>query len=220
MSEFDNRSPEDVEYGLSLPYHLTEAAKEEVAMADDLCELLTEFDFLEHKISNTLPQLLIEDYDLAFQPHILIVENTKNELKLLQSFFRLSSDILAVYKTQLVEQLWGRMQNFATPKITEILTQAKQSKTAWLCPLIPSLTHPGGNLIRTITGHTSFIWAVATIPNSHQAISGSIDGIIKIWNLDTGEEVFTFNAHSDAIKSLAVTSDAKRAVSYSSYKTL
>ena len=174
MSDFHNLLIEDAEYILNLPYHLTEAG-----MADDLCELLTEFEFLQHKVSNTLPQSLIEDYDLALQPHIKIVEQTKNELKLLQSFFQLSSDILAEHKTQLVEQLWGRLQNFETPKIIEILKRAKQSKTVWLRPLVPSLAHPGGNLIRTLTGHNFFIWAVATIPNCHQAISGSIDGVIK-----------------------------------------
>lgn len=42
MNEFDNRLPEDVEYGLNLPYHLAKAAKEEAAIIDDLLGLLTD----------------------------------------------------------------------------------------------------------------------------------------------------------------------------------
>jgi hypothetical protein len=38
--------PEDVEYGLHLPYHLAMAG-----MDDDLCDLLTEFEFIEYKLS-------------------------------------------------------------------------------------------------------------------------------------------------------------------------
>ncbi|GAB1541907.1 hypothetical protein NUACC21_45800 [Scytonema sp. NUACC21] len=37
-------------------------------MANDLCELLTEFEFIEHKVFASRPQPLIEDYDLALQP--------------------------------------------------------------------------------------------------------------------------------------------------------
>lgn len=33
-------------------------------MVDELCTLLTDFDFIDHKISTYTPQLLIEDYNL------------------------------------------------------------------------------------------------------------------------------------------------------------
>ncbi|MEC4813606.1 MAG: hypothetical protein SAK29_10110 [Scytonema sp. PMC 1069.18] len=42
MSKFENLSPEDQEYILNLPYHLAQAS-----IADDLYELLTEFEFIE-----------------------------------------------------------------------------------------------------------------------------------------------------------------------------
>lgn len=45
MNEFNNLSPEDTEYILGLAYHLAAAG-----MVDDLCEFLTEFEFLEYKV--------------------------------------------------------------------------------------------------------------------------------------------------------------------------
>jgi hypothetical protein len=72
VSEFDNLLPEDAEYLLNLPYHLVEAD-----MADDLCELLIEFEFLEYKILASAPQPLIEDYDLALQPSIKLEPRKK-----------------------------------------------------------------------------------------------------------------------------------------------
>lgn len=66
MSEFENLSPEDAEYILNLPYHLASGN-----MADDLCELLTEFEFLLHKVSTLDPQQLIEDYELTASAHAL-----------------------------------------------------------------------------------------------------------------------------------------------------
>jgi len=109
MNDFNNLSSEDSEYVCNLPYHLA-AAK----MAEDLCELLTEFEFLEYKVGNLEPQLLIDDYDLALQDGIMITDERKYRLELIQGAIQLSANILTEDKTQLAGQLLGRLLGYDT----------------------------------------------------------------------------------------------------------
>jgi WD40 repeat protein len=140
-------------------------------------------------------------------------------LKRIQGALRLSAHILAKDKTQLVGQLWGRMQCFDVPEIQQLLSQAKQSKTTWLRPLTASLTSPGGRLLRTLAGHSDWVSTVAATPDGKRAISGSWDHTLKVWNLETGEELFTLIGHTSYIGAVAVTSDGKKAIS-GSWNTL
>ena len=120
MSEFDNRSPEDVGYGLDLPYHLAKASREEAAMADELCELLTEFEFIEYKVSGLAPQPLIDDYELALQPDIEISEEIKDNLRLIQSAIRMSANVLADDRSQLPSQLLGHLMPYRSVDESEL----------------------------------------------------------------------------------------------------
>ena len=122
------------------------------------CRLLTDFEFIEAKINHPKfgVQALIEDYDLIDNPKVLTnIESDHNKvkiLKLIQGALQLSAHILAKHKTQLIGQLWGRLLPFKDPEILVLLEQAKQSKTTWLRLLRPTLTPPGGRLVRTKFG--------------------------------------------------------------------
>jgi WD40 repeat protein len=123
-------------------------------------------------------------------------------------------------KTQLAGQLWGRMQGFDVPEIQQLLSQAKQSKTTWLRPLTPSLVSPNESLIRTFKGHSDSVWSVAVTPDGKQVISGSQDGTLKIWNLNTGKLVRTITAHDGSINAISTTPDGLQVISGSDDKTL
>jgi len=194
-------------------------------------QLLTDFNFLAEKIHHPVfgLQALIEDYDLVEdppQPPLLRGENISlnsekvKTLKRVQGALRLSAHILANDKTQLVGQLWGRLQGFDVPEIQQLLSQAKQSKTTGLRPLTPSLTSPGGQLLRTLSGHSDSVRAVAVTADGKQAISASSDNTLKVWDLATGEELLTLNGHSSSVNAVAVTGDGKQAISASSDNTL
>ncbi len=168
MNTFTNLSPEDTVYLLKLPYHLAHAN-----MVDELCTLLTDFDFIDHKISTSTPQLLIEDYNLAIQIHI--PQLTQNNLQLIQSAIQLSANILTENHTQLAGQLLGRLLSYETPEIQTLLQQAKQYKgSPWLRPLISSLTNP----------------------DASKAVSVASDRTLKIWDLHTGGAIASFTADS------------------------
>ena len=162
-----------------LAYHLTEAGREE-----ELEALLLNFDWLQAKLNATDIYSLIADYDF-------LSDNTN--LRLVQEALRLSSHVLVEDKTQLASQLWGRLLSFDVPEIQTLLNQTLQSisplsplsplfplSLPWLRPTTPSLTPPGGRLIRTLTGHSSWVNAVAITPDGKRAISGSYDRTLKV----------------------------------------
>ena len=204
----------------SLPTYLAEASE-----GERLHSLLTNFDFIDAKISAVAPQPLIADYDLALKSELLAsdggLQRKADCLKLIQDALRLSAHILAQDKTQLAGQLLGRLLSFEVPEIQGILEQAKQWKAApWLRPLTPTLTPPSEQLLRTLTGHTRPVTSVAVTSDGKRVISGSADNTLKVWNLETGEELFTLRGHTLPITSVAVTPDGKLAISGSWGKTL
>ncbi len=187
-------------------------------------QTLNNFDFLVAKIKHPTfgVQPLIEDYDLIDHEEILNYPEYNPEkvksLKLIQGALRLSAHVLAVDKAQLASQLHGRLLNQKMlEEIQALLTQIKQqTNTPWLCPLTPSLTPPGGRLLRTLIGHGDWVKTVAVTPNGKQIISGSKDNTIKVWNLETGEEQFTLTGHTGSVNAVAVTPDGKLVISGSS----
>ena len=203
----DNRN-----YALkNLPIHMAQAGHN-----NKLFRFLTDFDFIEAKLYDLTPQVLIEDYDLALAPEILISDEKKDCLKVIQGAIRLSAHILDRNNTQLAGQLLGRLLSHESPEIQAMLEQAKQwHSNPWLRPLIASLTPPGGSLLCTLTGHTAEVTAVAVTPDGRCAISASKDKTLKIWALDTGVELFTLVGHDDWVTAVAVTPDGQCAISAS-----
>ena len=80
-----------------------------------------------------------------------------------------------------------------------MLSRARVATAAtWLRPLTPSLTPPGGALVRTLEGHASAVAGVAVTPDGKRAVSASDDKTLKVWDLATGAVLHTLEGHSDA----------------------
>ena len=79
-----------------------------------------------------------------------------------------------------------------------------------------------GTRLKTLTGHTDSVIALAITPDSKQIVSGSgsRDSTIKIWNIETGENIDTFIGHQSSIRAIAITPDGKNIVSASSDTTV
>ncbi|MDF5730332.1 MAG: WD40 repeat domain-containing protein [Rhizonema sp. PD38] len=189
-------------------------------------KLLTDFEFIVEKTQhpNYGVDALISDYDLINYPEVEKNSDYNQEkvkaLKLIQGALLLSAHILHQDMTQLREQLWGRLLSFNLPEIQAILSQIKASKTVWLRLLTSSLTSPGGSLLRTLTGHSHWVNTVAITPDGKYAISGSSDKTLKVWNLETVQEISTLTGHSHWVNTVAITPDGKYAISGSLDKTL
>src|SRR4028119_2310929 len=187
---------------------------------------LTDFNFMMAKIQHPEfgVQALIDDFNLVDDSEALTHPEYNSEkvkaLNFIQAALWISADILTLDKTQLAEQLLGRLLHFNIPAIQGMAEVAKQWKAApWLRPLTSCLTPPGRGLLRTLNGHSSSVNAVAVTADGKRAISGSYK-TVKVWDLTTGKEQFTLKGHSSSVDSVAVTADGKRAISGSDDKTL
>lgn len=67
--------------------------------------------------------------------------------------------------------------------------------------------------VRTFSGHSFEVNAVAIAPDGTTAISASADGTLKIWDIATGRILRTLHGHSRDVKAVAVAADGKVAVS-------
>ncbi len=96
----------------------------------------------------------------------------------------------------------------------------------------------------TLTGHHGSVRALAVTPDGKLVISGSgnmrnpfastenifdellsffngsTENTLKVWNLETGAELFTLPGHSESVNALIATPDGKQVISGSSDKTL
>ena len=52
------------------------------------------------------------------------------------------------------------------------------------------------------------------------AVTGSDDETLRVWDLESGEELRRLKGHTDAVNAVALTSDGRRAVSGASFDTL
>ena len=216
MSKFKERlgkqSPKKRLYTLeTLPGHLAQSVQ-----GERLHQLLTDFDFIEAKLDALGVQSLIEDYDLARISDVLLDQGQTETLRLIQGAIRKSAQVLDKDKTQLAGHLWGRLLDFERPQIQGLLEQGKQSKDSpWLRPLKANLERPGEGCLRTLSGHTDSVFAVAIAPDGLIAISASWDYTLKIWDTETGTEVRTLTGHTGWVRSVAIAPDGKKAISAS-----
>jgi WD40 repeat protein len=199
--------PNDGYFFLHLATHLAAAGR-----SDELRALLLDYTWLEAKLTRTDPAALLADFQL---PPASEVE------RLIEGALRLSAHVLAIDREQLAPQLLGRLLDVEHPDVQELVRAAwRLAPRPRLCPMTTSLTRPGGPLRCTLAGHSSGVLAVTVTPDGRNAVSGSFDKTLKVWELATGREVRTLAGHLGGVTSVAVTPDGLYAVSGSFDKTL
>ena len=70
--------------------------------------------------------------------------------------------------------------------------------------------HP--QLLKILKGHYEGIRSIAITPNGQKAVSAGVEGIIKVWNLDSGQSQ-DLKDHESTICSVAITPDGITAIS-------
>lgn len=70
--------------------------------------------------------------------------------------------------------------------------------------------HPAS--LVTIEDPIEGIWSIAITPDGRKAISGTYDGSVKVWDLESGECIRTLEGHSDTTSSVCITPDGRTAV--------
>jgi WD40 repeat protein len=191
-----------------LPWHLAQAARKR-----DIQRILWDPRWMQAKLKATDINALIADYE-QLKPSA--------EVELLQGALRLSSHVLAVDPEQFASQLVGRLlPHHGSPAIQRFADEVAAAAPArWLRPLRPALHPPGTALVRTLEGHSFYVYGVAVTPDGKLAVSASGDNTLEVWDLKTGGALRTLEGHSDSVHGVAVMPDGKRAVSGSWDHTL
>ncbi|MBI4752508.1 MAG: hypothetical protein HY774_28790, partial [Acidobacteria bacterium] len=198
--------PNDGYFFERLPSHLAQAG-----LKEELRNLLFDYRWMEAKLGYLGVAALMADYQTT----------SDAEVRLIYQTLQLSSHILNKDRKQLRSQLWGRLAGFSSPNTQALLNQTREtSQETWLRPNFACLTTPGGPLLFTLDGHQYSVTAVAIFPDGKRIVSGSANGILKIWDLETRAELATFRGHTGEVTAVAVLPDGRRLVSASRDETL
>jgi WD40 repeat protein len=191
-----------------LTWHLARAGRQAEVQG-----LLWNPAWLQAKVAATDVNALIGDFE-----HL----DPDAEAELVRGALRLSSQVLARDSSQFASQIVGRLLPQATrSSIYRFIESLKQAAVRpWLRPLQPALDPPGTALLRTLIGHSSVVNCVAITADGRRAVSASDDNTLKVWDLETGEELRTLIGHSDSIFGVAITGYGRLAVSASSDQKL
>jgi WD40 repeat protein len=78
-----------------------------------------------------------------------------------------------------------------------------------------SLPQVGAEANSSYRGHTDAVWSVAVSPDGTLALSGAMDHSVRLWNLQTLQEINCFDGHAEGITAVAFTPDGRLACSAS-----
>ena len=180
--------PDDGYYFQHLAGHLISAGKR-----SDLQALLFDFDWLAGflRCANCPGSRradmysLLGDYERALSSSL---DSQSAQLRLVQDALRLSAPALAKDIGQLAPQLMGRLLPFKEPEIQGLMRKATAWRAhSWLRPLAACFDPPGGDEVRVLNGHTDWVTGVAILPDGQHAVSSSLDGTLRLWDLANGQ---------------------------------
>ena len=186
-----------------------------VNLCEILHDLLLNFHWLQHQVAENQLKLLIGDYSYF---------SNDFEMTLIRKSLLLSSHVILSDKNQLESQLQARLVDFASSfkSVSSLLysIDSTLSGTFWLKASKSILQSPNTSFIQTLVGHSSGVTTVSITPDGSKIISGSFDKTIKIWNINTGEELKTLVGHSSFVTTVSITPDGSKIISGSEDKTI
>ena len=74
--------------------------------------------------------------------------------------------------------------------------------------------------MQTFEGHTKDVCSVSLSADGRRVVSGSWDGSLRLWGVDSGRCLQTFAGHTDAVRAVSLAPDGRRVLSGSWDKTL
>ncbi|MCP4547148.1 MAG: TIR domain-containing protein [bacterium] len=192
--------PDDGYFFERLPWHLLKAE-----MIEELTNLPFDFQWLQAKLDSTHVADLLSDYELIPE------SQDSNQMK---DALRLSANVLAKDTTQLPGQLLARLSVGSSSTMSLFLEGAGAWRAyPWLRPLDVRLSQPGGPLIRILEGDGDALGSLAKF-DERRVVSGFRNGIIEVWDVETGSVLHSFKGHEEWVNSLAPL-DSRRLVSSS-----
>lgn len=165
--------------------------------------LLLDLPWVEAKLAVTGVDALAREFDYC---------EKDPEITRLQETIRLSAHIVAADPLQLPAQLLARLPEGNGGLRARMLEQARTVGHDWLRPVRPTLTGPGGPLLRTLVGHTDPVTGIALTPDGRRVVSASEDHTARVWDLDSGAAVRKLKGFARTVTAVAVSPDGAIAV--------
>ena len=160
-------------------------------MAKEFKKTLQDFSFLNAKCSCIGIQALIADFLLFQLNSVIFSANDLQSFELMGKGCLISAHILTKYPNQLSSQLFGRLNLINNYGIKTFLDNMLNCQVKpWLMPMSNTLESPGGALIRKLDGHTGTITSVVLTNDNRFVISGSSDGTITIWDINSHSIIY------------------------------
>jgi WD40 repeat protein len=187
-------------------YHLAGAGQN-----NEVKRLLTDFDLVQDRLSRIGINSLLADYEYS---------RNSEELRRLQAAIRLSAHAVTVDPTQFATQLLGRLSPQSEAELTLLAGAARYHSRPWLAPVCPSLTQPGGPILRLLTGHEGPIRCVAVSRDGRRIVSGSsVKNEAIVWDVATWSVLCRLQGHASAVNAVAISNDGRLVVSGSDDQT-
>ncbi|MBD2065985.1 tetratricopeptide repeat protein [Leptolyngbya sp. FACHB-671] len=141
--------------------------------------------------------LQIENYDQALATAQAIPDKQKRLevlTRVVEVVSRLEDDRADKLLTLLHNDSDERVCQLVRLYIREPATPVASNKSIW-------------KYVQTFIGHSDLVRSVAISPDGQILASSSVDKTIKLWNLETGELLYTLEGHSSAVISVAFSPD-------------
>lgn len=193
-----------------LPYHQMQAA-----MWPSLITTLTSYDFVEAKVMAGMLFGLLTDYQNA----VGSIPNLPDSLTSWFHFVDQSSHLLC-YEPNMVYQ-----QSINQPSSSLVAESVLGSKTSlaslpYICWRNKPESLGYSPLLRTLVGHTCWVTSVAITLDGDHVLSGSSDGILRVWDIHTGRPLNEMKGHRGCVQDIVVAPDGRHVISASTDKTI
>jgi guanine nucleotide-binding protein subunit beta-2-like 1 protein len=106
-----------------------------------------------------------------------------------------------------------------TPEVPDMVLSASRDKTVMVWQLTRQ-AEKFGVPRRALKGHSHYVQDVVVSSDGQFALSGSWDGTLRLWDLNTGVTTRTFIGHTKDVLSVAFSADNRQIVSGSRDKTI
>ena len=193
--------PNDGYFFEHLAYHLDAAHRQ-----GELRSLLLDYEWLWTKLKAMDVPSLRRDY--------FFLKEDK-ALQAVDGALQLSAHVLSHDVAQLPSQLTGRLLSQKSPAILGFLAGIRERhKQSWLRPLTVNLSSPGDTHLATLSRSPNSACSLAFSPDGRRIVCGSYQGVLKIWDLVTSQELQTLKGSKSCfVEAVALSADGRWAVS-------
>lgn len=112
------------------------------------------------------------------------------------------------------EKLYQLLEKWREQKETET------SDFPWLRALLPPSVHLGTTQIAVLKGHWGGVMSIAISTDGQRIVSGSADRTVRVWDINTSDELMELYGHTNWVVSVAISTNGKIIVSGSEDATV